>query len=227
MWRARKMKLDSNAFDRWVEWAGKIKSDLMNIVNNQQIYNQFEEIVSANWSHFVANDGQLFYNFVKECYGVQAALGVRRHIKIDDDSISLMKLLNQISVCSKQFTYDFYVKRYPIDPSYVEWQKSTFKRFSEDGLVVSEAIITHDMQELEKIAGAVGNFVDRTMAHLDKRGPSDDVTYADLKSSIDLFNKMVCRYLALITGDGYVSLQPTIQFNWKRIFSVPFDVRKQ
>jgi len=220
------MKLDNTVFDRWFEWADKIKSDLTNIVNNEQIYCHFEEVVSANWNHIVANEGQLFWNFVKECYGVQAALGVRRHVKIDDDSISLMKLLNQINIYSKQFTYDFYIKRYPIDPNCFEWQKSTFNRFSTDGIVVSEEIITNDMQDLEKIAGAVGDFVDRTMAHLDKRGPAKDVTYDDLNTSIDLFNKMTRRYLALITADGYVTLKPTIQFSWKKIFSVPFDLRK-
>jgi len=108
------MKLDKKTFDKWVEWTEKIESDLIAIIHNQQIHNYFINIVNANFKHIESHGGLAFCDFVRQCYGVQAALGIRRHSKTDDDSISLMRLLEQIKQCANQFTYDFYLERYPI-----------------------------------------------------------------------------------------------------------------
>ncbi|NOS35197.1 MAG: hypothetical protein GQ522_01020 [Deltaproteobacteria bacterium] len=220
------MKLTKAEFDKWSKWADEITADLTTIVNNQQIYKQFEEVANANWDHIVTYKGDLFCDFVRHCYGVQAALGIRRHIKIDKDSISLMKLADQMRNCAKQFTYEFYLDRYPFKADKFEWQKSTFMIFSENGDFLSEDLISTDMADLENIGGKVSDFVDRTMAHLDQKGPNGKITYDDLMKSIDLFNKVACKYITFITSDGCTTLKPTIQRDWKKIFSVPFDMRK-
>lgn len=219
------MKLDKNTFDKWVQWIEKIENDLIAIVNNQQIYNHFINVVNANFGHIKSNDGLFFCDFVRQCYGVQAALGIRRHIKTDDDSISLMRLLEQIRRCASQFTYDFYLERYPIINEH-ESQKLKFQEFSDDGKIISEHKIDSDIQELKTIGSKVSNLVDRIIAHLDKRGTEEEVTYKDLDGSINVFNKITLKYINLITFAGFLSLTPTIQSDWTKIFSVPLDIRK-
>ena len=219
------MKLDKNTFDKWVQWIEKIENDLIAIVNNQQIYNYFINVVNANLEHIKSNEGLLFCDFIRQCYGVQAALGIRRHIKTDDDSISLMRLLEQIKQCASQFTYDFYLERYPIINGH-ESQKSKFQEFSDDGKIISEHKIDNDIQELIKIGGKVSNLVDRIIAHLDKRGIEEEVTYNDLEESINVFNKIALKYINLITFAGFLSLTPAIQPDWTKIFSVPLDIKK-
>ena len=220
------MKLDKNTFDKWVQWLEKIESDLYCVVNNQQIYKYFINVVNANIDHIKANEGSLFCDFVRQCYGVQAASAIRRQIKEGDDSISLMRLLKQIKQCASQFTYDFYLKCYPVINEH-EVQKSKFQEFSDDGKTISEDKIDDDIEELEKI-GKVADFVDRKIAHLDKRGLKELVTYNDLEESINILNKMICKYIRLITNavPEYSSLEATIQWDWEKIFSVPFDIRK-
>lgn len=219
------MKLDKDIFNKWVDWIEKIKADLTGTINNQQIYNYFIEVVNANLEHIKKNHGVLFCDFVRKCYAVQAAIGVRRHIKTDEDSISLMRLLGQIKKCANQFTYDFYLERYPINRNKFEWQKSMFLNFSKDGKAVSEEMVNNDIQQLKNIGSKVSNFVDRGMAHLDKRGYDVKVTFADLRKSIDSFNKIACKYICFIKSEGYFTLEPTIQFDWQKIFTVPLDIR--
>ena len=218
------MKLDRLTFNKWIDWTKKIKSDLIQIINRQQIFINFIEIVNANLEHIKKNEGLIFCDFIRECYAAQAALGIRRHIKCDEDSISLMRLLVQIKKCSQQFTYDFYLKQYPIVE--FEWQKQIFHNLSKNGIIISSEIIEDDIQKLFDIGGKVSNFADRVVAHLDKRGSTDKVTYADLEDALDLFNEITRKYIALITSDGYTILQPTIQCDWEKIFTVPIDIRK-
>lgn len=220
------MKLNKNTFDKWVQWLEKIESDIYDIVNNQQIYKYFINVVNANITHINANEGSLFCDFVRQCYGVQAASAIRRHVKEGDESISLMRLLKQMKQCASQFTYDFYLECYPVINGH-EVQKSKFQEFSDDGKIISEDKIDDDIEELEKI-GKVADFVDRRIAHLDKRGLKELVTYNDLEESINILNKMTCKYIRLITNAvaEYSSLEATIQWDWEKIFSVPFDIRK-
>lgn len=221
------MKLDDNTFNKWGEWLEKIESDVEIMVENQQIYNYFINVVNANIEHIKVNEGSLFCEFVRQCYGVQAATAIRRHIKVDGDSISLMRLLKQMKQCANQFTYDSYLKRYPVINGQ-EVQKSKFQEFSDDGKIISEHKIDNDIQELEKIGRKVADLVDRIIAHLDKRGLKEQVTYNDIEESINILNKMTCKYIRLITNAvaDWTSLEATIQGGWEKIFSVPFDIRK-
>jgi hypothetical protein len=220
------MKLDGVVFKKWISWANDIRKDLMNIVDNQQTFLAFSEVVQANWEHIKQYNGIRFCYFVRTCYGVQAAMGIRRHLKTNPDSISLLQLIEQIAKCANQFTYDFYISQYPIDKTYVNWQEGTFSQFSHDGKVISEDIIEADLKKASGLGEQIETFVDRTLAHLDRRGWDGRVTYEDLELMIKRFDELACKYLALITTEGYSTLKPSIQYDWKAIFRVPLDIRK-
>ncbi|RLA89666.1 MAG: hypothetical protein DRG20_04425 [Deltaproteobacteria bacterium] len=135
-----------------------------------------------------------------------------------------MKLLEQIKKCANQFTYDFYLQCFPING--YEWQKSIFSNLSNNGNVISEQKIENDIKELKKIKKKIAPFVDRGIAHLDKRGVSATVTYKDLDDSLEVFDSIACKYIEFLTSKSCNSLRPTIQFNWQKIFTVPLDIRK-
>ena len=119
------MKLDKKAFQKWSELIEKIKTDLSIIIDRQQIYDYFHDVVNNNLSHIQDHNGMLFCKFINDCYFIQAALAIRRHIKDNEDSISLIKLLKQIKMCANQFTYEFYLSIFPVQDW--EWQEHTFK----------------------------------------------------------------------------------------------------
>lgn len=218
--------LTNKTFSRWADWMEKIQNDLQEIVDYQQIYRYFINTVNANLQHINDNQGSVFCDFIRKCYGTYAASGIRRHSKNGDESISLMKLLDQLKKSANQFTYQFHLEQYPLKDDGIEWQKKTFEYFSEDGNSLSEEIIEEDIQTVKDIAGKVSKYVDRAVAHLDKRGIKEDITYKDITDSVDLFNKITCKYIGLITSEGYETLQPSIQGNWKKIFTVPLDIKK-
>ncbi len=218
-------KLTDDTFEKWRSWANIIKDDIQDIVNDHQVYTYFVQMVDENIEHIKIHHGIKFYAFVTKCYTISASSCIRRHLKKNDKSISLIKLLEQIHKSSNQFSYDFYKQQFPDEDEKFEWQKMTFESFSVDMRLISENIIKNDIDELLRIAGKISDLTDRVIAHLDKRGKKDIVTFDDLNQSIEIINKIACKYITLITGIGYATLKPSILYDWKRIFSVPFDLR--
>jgi hypothetical protein len=150
-------------------------------------------------------------------------MAVRSHVKQADESISLMRLLVQIRDCAGQFTFPFFLQKFPMNPNYVDWQSATFALFSEDRITVSRAIVQKDIRNLTDLTVDVEQLADRTLAHLDKRGFEGTVTFGDLDACVDKFDRLVCRYLAPISGAGLSTLEPTILVDWQRIFTVPLN----
>lgn len=213
-------------FPKWQEWTQRIMHDVQNrLVNPRQVYRDFAEIVNANVEHIGHHEGGVFCKFVQRCYGSHAAMAIRSQIKKKDDSVSLMLLLSEIRDSAHNFTFEFYLQQFPIDSSYVDWQSETFSLFSEDGAVVSAQTVQKDIDDLKRVTAQVETLVDRSLAHLDKRGFDGDVTFGDLDACIDAFDQLVCKYLRLIDGRSFITLEPTILLDWKKILRVPLDIR--
>jgi hypothetical protein len=158
------------------------------------------------------------------CYGSRAVVGIRRHLKHEGDSISLARLLHQMESCGPQITFAYYLTRFPRDQQSVNWQPKPFRLFSDDGNTVSPSIIERDLEELKRLNTDIEEYVDRAIAHLDKRGHSVQVGFQDIEGSLDHFNRLACRSICFLTGKGYPTLEATVQFNWEQVRHWPSDL---
>lgn len=220
------MKLDENTFEKWKKWTALIEKDLINnIVNDKKIHNDFINMINSNIDHIERNHGRLFCDHIRKWYASNVATGIRRHMFDKKGEISLMRLMRQIRDVAKQFTFDRYLEFYPIKKDQlIPWQQITFSDFSEDGEVVSDELIDNDIQTFENISRKVSDYVDRKYAHLDKHDCLS-ITFNDLSKSVELLDKLFCKYKTLLTGKGLSTLEATIQFDHMKIFKVPFDIR--
>ena len=216
------MRLDRNAWERWASAIMKVKDDLQTTVNDRAVFQGFSDLVRENEAWIGAHEGMFFCNFVVRAYVAKVALGVRRQVKAQDDSLSLLRILSQIKDCAPQLTFDFFLKLFPRDPEYVPWQEPTFKNISADGRVASAGLINGDIEEIKRLTAEIEAYADRALAHLDKRGYDGKVTFDDLDNAIEALDRIACKYIAVLTGQGYPSLEATVVFDWKRIFSVPW-----
>ena len=90
------MKLGKKEWARWAEWIERVKSDLQATVNDRAVFHGFGDVVRANEEWIRAHHGGYFCDFVARSYVARSAIGVRRHVKRDDDSISLVQILSQM-----------------------------------------------------------------------------------------------------------------------------------
>jgi hypothetical protein len=195
------------------------------LVEPRQFYRKLVDVANANFHHITEHSGWDFLEFIRYGYAAQVAVGIRRHLKDNKDSISLMRLLRQVSDNSQRFSYEFFVAQFPIDENSFAWQKPAFGQFSDDGITLSSRILTKDMENLKTLAKNIEDLVDKEVAHLDKT-PHDGLgVFGDLDKCIDELNHLVCKYRMLFGDGGMSTLEPTILFDWEDIFSVPLDAR--
>jgi len=218
------MKLGKKEWARWAEWIERVKSDLQATVNDRAVFHGFGDVVRANEEWIRAHHGGYFCDFVARSYVARSAIGVRRHVKRDDDSVSLVQILSQMKDCAPQLTFDFYLQQFPRnDADGFFWQKPTFKLVSENGVVASGQIIASDIEKLKLLTVQVETFVDKELAHLDRKGFDGRVTFNDLDGAVDTLDEVACNYICLLTGKGYSTLKATVQFDWKKVFRVPLQ----
>ena len=215
------MQLDEEAWKRWVDWVGRVRLDLKSTLTDRTVFQGFNNMVRDNEAWIGQHHGARFCEFVARSYVARVAMGVRRQSRDHKDAVSLVGLLLQMNKCAAQLTFDFYLERFPRDPDDFFWQKPTFKYVSEDGHVASERLVSQDIEELRRLTTQVEGFVDRELAHLDRRGFTGTVTFNDLDNALDALNRIACKYICLLTGGYRDSLAGTIQDHWTDIFTVP------
>jgi hypothetical protein len=215
-------------FLKWQGWMNRIEDDITNrLIVPRQIYRKLVEVANGNLEHISKNSGWYFVDFVRHGYAAQVSVGIRRHVKSKDDSVSLMRLLRQVAESAHRFTYKFFLEQFPTRDDSVNWQKPTFGLFSDDGITVSKRILMDDMQGLRELARSVEEMVDKDIAHLDKKPYAVVTTFGDLEKCIDKLDRLVCKYRKLFGGGGMSTLEPTILDDWEDIFSVPLDLRQE
>ena len=226
------MKFDDTVWKRWVEeWLPLIKRDLQQTVEDQAVFRAFRTMVVENAEWLDSFEGSYFCHFVSRSYLARVALGVRRHVKAHRNGISLMRLLEQIANCSTQITYGHYLVYFPLKPNGPPWQQFTFGPLSKggepsrekivEGDTLSREIIEADMKKLRDLSSNIEQFADKVVAHIDPNGFEGNMAWGEIETAVDQFNETACRYIALLTSDGYGTLEPSILINWTRVFDNP------
>jgi hypothetical protein len=215
------IKLDLERWDRWVQWIKKVRIDLKSALVDRTVFRRFSDIVGENREWIAEHYGGRFCEFVARAHVARIASAVRRHSRSHRDAITLTGILEQMEKCAGQFTFDFFRERFPSGGEDHFTQRATFKYVSQDGRVASEALIRHDIEDLHELTTKVEAFVDKELAHLDRKGLATPATFNDLDSALDALDRMACRYLTLLTGGYRDTLAGTIQDPWEEIFTVP------
>ncbi|MFP4547615.1 MAG: hypothetical protein ACLFQM_05740 [Fidelibacterota bacterium] len=123
------------------------------------------------YTHYPEKDlQQEFLEFVDECYFIQTAISVRRQIGTQKDEISLMKLLRQLHYAAAKI----------------------------DITELTQEMIESDIDKLNKIEDQVGLFVDRKIAHLDRREFEQECTIKNLERALKTLYEIVTKYYELL-----------------------------
>jgi hypothetical protein len=221
------MKLNTDKWNKWRRCIKRIRDDLSDVVDDQAVFTEFWNIVQQNQNWIYSIKGDRIINFVWRSYATSAIMGIRRHLKRGDKSISLRILLDEIFENADQITYEFYLTVFPPKIKGPNSQKHNFKKLSEDGKIVSRCIVFDDITQAKnmkaRIEGikSIEEIADRKISHLDSRGTEQEVTDKELMEVIENFNKITCKYSIFLDGDGWETLEASSTGNWTEIFRHP------
>lgn len=208
---------------RLIEWLEVITKDLQILLLNQYIFHELQKIVEQN-PRFADSPG-LFTQWMASNYAQATAVGIRRFAKYnekDKDSVSLLRFLNEVKNHPDLITRQTHLQLYQGKGAYPHMGHSVFDGVAGEGNdLLPTSLIERQIDDLKKSVHDVEKYVDRRIAHYDRRAPKIP-TFGDLSAALASMGKIVILYGLLLTGQSMSQLLPTIQFDWMSIFQFPW-----
>src|SRR5262245_20815809 len=203
---------------RLIEWLEIITKDLQDLLLDQFIFRELQKIVQQN-PQFARSPG-LFTQWMASGFAQATAVGIRRHAKKDESSISLMRFLIKVKNSPELITRQYYIELYQAYGAPIHIGQNDFDDIAGAGNDrLPTSLIEQHIDDLQRSVHAVEKYVDKRIAHYDIKAPVGPTpTFADLSAALATIGELVILYVRLLTGKGRSRLLPTIQFDWTSIF---------
>src|SRR5262245_37469699 len=195
---------------RLIGWLEVVRKDVQDLMLRHHVFEELQAIVRGN-KRFETASG-LFGEWLALSYVQSATVGVRRHLKSGDDSVSLRRCLEEIRQFPELVSRAHYLEFFADSP---EWLTETSGHgyfdsiSSQDKSHIAVAVVDRQLGDLEAAGGAIEHYVDRRIAHYDKRGLAKPVpTFKDLEAGLKALEELVIFYWTLLKGASLVGLTP-------------------
>jgi len=200
---------------KWIRWLKVIHDEIQQLVIAKDIFWEVQEIIKNNKG---IQKPSAFYEYLGNTYVSHSAIGMRRQLKVDPQSISFARLLTEMSANPEVVSRKYYTAMYA--GSVVEDRADRdFDRFSTPGaLYISRRMVLNDLQSLRDAGRNLEQFADRRVAHRDKRAVKSPPRFKDGDAFIELLDQLYVKYHLLFHASTMDSLLPTYQYDWKEIF---------
>ena len=233
----------SQKLEKWLEWMEKIHNDIQGLVEDANMFWEVQDIIRENPRIQKPN---AFYSYLARTYFSHAAAGIRRQTKLQKDSISFARLLDEIAKNPEELSRDYFNSRHPhsngpdldqvvgkagleavgiVDASQVKEiiKVDNLAPYTEaSGTHVCPQMVEDDQKRLESAAKKHEAFADKRIAHWDKRKPTVAPTFEALDDCIKLLDQTYVKYHFLFHAESIDTLIPIYQYEWKSIFCEPW-----
>ena len=205
---------------KWDEWIGRIYTDIQKLLIMRHIFVEVQKIIKANPR---IHQESSFYSWMSDVYVAAATMGVRRQVDNDSQSISLVRLLEEIKKNPEVLTRKWFVALYTDPGIRALIADRDFDRFAGTiGTHVDPSFVEADIVALKSKAKNLERYATKLVAHLDKKGPTTIPTFHDLEECVDFMEELLKKYLLLLRADCYTQILPTWQYDWQAIFREPW-----
>lgn len=220
--------MNQHKLEKWGRWLGEanlegsIAHELANLAVIREIHSGLKQMVDNNKN---LQKHSAFYSVMQITYSQSALMYIRRQVRRDNDSVSLIMLADDILKNSEQITKEFYSNLYAINRQHEdreEWERLGERDFVKHfggmlGDRLDPHIIEQDIKNLVTVYDESSGFTDRRLAHLDKREPTSIPMYSEIESWCDVLNEILRKYMLLFRAVDY-KVEPILQHDWKSIF---------
>ncbi len=210
----------SQLIQRWRTWLRVIHNDIVTLTHNRRMMSRNMQIVQANPKLPTSN---AVYGWMIDGYVALATSAVRRQIDHDPRVISFSHLLSSIQASPHAITRDWFVAQYVNLPP--QMAHKDFDRFAPGSQKYTDSnLIASDLTNMENAARAIKVFVNKHVAHRDRRvalgkpSSATRVTWGELNKAVDLFGGLLQKYELLLNQAGLLTVEPVIQEDWRTVF---------
>ncbi len=204
---------------KWLRWLKVVHDDIQQLLVKRNIFWEVQDIIKNNNE---IHKPSSFYSYLGDTYVAYISIGIRRQVKVDKQSISFARLLTELAETPAVLSRKYYVSLYK--GSTVEHHADRdFDRFCEnDKSCISSNMVLSDLHELNLAASVVEDFADKRIAHHDKRQPNVLPRFEQVDQCLDILDRVYCKYHGAFHASAMSSLMPVYQYDWKKIFTVPW-----
>ena len=205
---------------KWLSWYETIVGDAENMLLCRKMFFDLHEIIQNNPE---LQKPDFFHEYMRDTYIAHICSGVRRQFKDNSDSISLARLLREISEHPKFLSREYFRSLYA--SGLADHADTDFDKFSGQGNPhIDPLIVIRDLQELKAAAVKSESFIDRRVSHFDKREPTMFPTYDDINHSVNLIDRLLVKYGFVLKLESRDTIMPAAQNGWLGIFRTPWIV---
>lgn len=213
----------------WDRWLTIIYNDITQIHDTRQVFEEVSKIVKNNSELKTMNSW--FWRYFMSTYTDSLLIRIRRQSKIDDDkeSISLARLLDQISKSIEIISREEFVLKYCEELQVTDKAKANnlFNKYARSSdKYISKNFIEKDIGKLIKITRKCVKCANRRVAHLDKTKLhflpieiEDIPSLEEINQCVEVLKMLLVKYYPLLRfGREIKFLHGDLGEGWKEIF---------
>lgn len=214
---ARIAKRNAQAVERWRDWIERrVRDNVLRLHQQRVVWDGMNEVIAQNPD--IPRDSVL-WEYLFDTYTISQAATIRRMAEIDGQSISLAKLLEQIAAGNESVTRAWWLSGWATNWEELDAGNRRFDALAGVGAAEFPAQrAVDDLDEMHQCAAKVKRFVDRYVAHIDRRGLNLDDTpnLRELHEAIDLIRELYIRYHELLTRWTHAQAELSLDIsNWR------------
>jgi hypothetical protein len=204
---------------KWLNWLRVIHDEVQHLLISQNIFWEVQNIIVTNPR---LHQPSAFYSYLGNTYVSHAVMGVRRQLKADKQSISFVRLLEEIVDSPQILSREYYVGLYK-GSAVEDLADQDFDKFSGTSHAhFCPHMVCNDLAQLKEVARRCEEFADKRVAHWDKRDLKVLPRFDDLDMCIEFLDKLYVKYHLMFHAQAMDSLMPTYQYDWKAVFREPW-----
>jgi hypothetical protein len=197
-------------YEKWCRWLDRIDRDLTDVLLNRAVWRAVNEIIRSKPDMPASH----FFDLQALNYATAQAVAVRRQAEVGPRVVTLGSLLHDIADAPTVLSRRRRVGLHPWGQQHIGHE--FFDEWEEEGTDhVDAARVLHDVENLSRRCESVKQYVDRQLAHADKRPPREvQVTFDDLDRAIDALGTTFRTYNVLVKAQDRVDMEPVPQYDW-------------
>ncbi len=206
---------------KWEDWIDKIGANLGDELIGQDIFNELSKIVDSNSK---IQSPSTFHRWIRRNYIDSVTIRVLRLNDHDQRTISLQRLIKEISENPQVVSRDYFVSRYK------KWMQDKgvadrdYDKFAKEGdKFICPKKLNDDIVTLDDVTSVIKPFRDQYVAHFDKNRKIEPLpTFDDIEKALKVIDIIFCKYYMFLKGGGMPTRKPVLQFDWKEPLRYPW-----
>jgi hypothetical protein len=203
-------------YNTFKKWFHVIKNETTGLVIYRHVYKEVRAMIDSNPALQIPSS---FYDWMHQGYTQVMVMGVSRLIDRRHDSVSFVRLMEEVEQFPEVLSRRRFVGLYPRHMRFMG--DRDFNQFApHNGQHVKASIIRRDRRRLIRAGLQIRKFRHKHIAHRADRSLRRLPTFQELNHCVDLLEQLLKKYTLLIEAIAMMDVLPTWQYDWKKVFRI-------